>query len=60
MHPLSMVAQALRDGSLVELVPSSRLPVPLYWQQARAAPRLLARLGDCVRAASRTAPHALA
>ncbi|WP_395350276.1 LysR family transcriptional regulator ArgP [Variovorax sp. UC122_21] len=60
MHPLSMVAQALRDGSLVELVPSSRLPVPLYWQQARAAPRLLARLGDCVRAASRTGPHALA
>jgi len=60
MHPLSMVAQALRDGSLVELVPSSRLPVPLYWQQARAAPRLLARLGDCVRTASRTGPHALA
>lgn len=60
MHPLSMVAQALRDGSLVELVPGSRLPVPLYWQQARAAPRLLARLGDCVRAASRTGPHALA
>ncbi|SFP02138.1 LysR family transcriptional regulator, chromosome initiation inhibitor [Variovorax sp. PDC80] len=60
MHPLSMVAQALRDGSLVELVPGSRLPVPLYWQQARAAPRLLGRLGDCVRAASRTGPHALA
>jgi LysR family transcriptional regulator (chromosome initiation inhibitor) len=60
MHPLSMVAQALRDGSLVELVPGSRLPVPLYWQQARAAPRLLARLGDCVRAASRAGPHALA
>jgi LysR family transcriptional regulator (chromosome initiation inhibitor) len=60
MHPLSMVAQALRDGSLVELAPGSRLPVPLYWQQARAAPRLLARLGDCVRAASRTGPHALA
>jgi len=60
MHPLSMVAQALRDGSLVELVPGSRLPVPLYWQQARATPRLLARLGDCVRAASRTGPHALA
>ena len=60
MHPLSMVAQALRDGSLVELVAGSRLPVPLYWQQARAAPRLLARLGDCVRAASRTGPHALA
>lgn len=60
MHPLSMVAQALRDGSLVELASGSRLPVPLYWQQARAAPRLLARLGDCVRAASRTGPHALA
>ncbi len=60
MHPLSMVAQALRDGSLVELVPGSRLPVPLYWQQARAAPRLLGRLGTCVRAAARTGPHALA
>lgn len=60
MHPVSMVANALRDGTLVELVPDSALPVPLYWQQARAAPALLDRLRTAVRAASRSGPHALA
>jgi len=59
MHPLSMVAASLRDGTLVELVPDSMLPVPLYWQQARAAPRLLDRLGAAVREAARKGPHAL-
>jgi len=53
----SYATRPLTAASLVELAPGSRLPVPLYWQQARAAPRLLARLGDCVRAASRTGPH---
>lgn len=59
MHPASLVADALRDGSLVELVPGSALPVALYWQQARAAPQLLERLKAAVRAASREGPHAL-
>ncbi|RQO45175.1 ArgP/LysG family DNA-binding transcriptional regulator [Variovorax sp. KBW07] len=60
MHPASMVADALREGRLVELVPGSTLPVPLYWQQARAAPRLLRTLGEAVRAAATSGPHALA
>ena len=60
MHPASMVADAIREGALVELVPGSTLPVPLYWQQARAAPQLLKRLGAAVRAAAKSGPHALA
>jgi LysR family transcriptional regulator (chromosome initiation inhibitor) len=60
MHPASMVADALRDGRLVELVPGSTLPGPLYWQQARAAPQLLKKLGAAVRAAATSGPHALA
>jgi LysR family transcriptional regulator (chromosome initiation inhibitor) len=59
MHPASMVAGAINDGRLVELVPGSTLPVPLYWQQARAAPRLLERLGAAVRAAASSGSHAL-
>jgi LysR family transcriptional regulator (chromosome initiation inhibitor) len=59
MHPASMVADAIREGKLVALVPGSTLPVPLYWQQARAAPRLLERLGAAVRAAASSGPHAL-
>jgi LysR family transcriptional regulator (chromosome initiation inhibitor) len=60
MHPASMVAEAIRKGELVELVPGSTLPVPLYWQQARAAPRLLGQLGAAVRAAAGQGAHALA
>ncbi|MFH0130603.1 LysR family transcriptional regulator ArgP [Variovorax sp. VaC1] len=60
MHPASMVADAIREGRLVELVPGSTLPVPLYWQQARAAPQLLKKLGAAVRAAATSGPHALA
>ncbi|KIQ16132.1 LysR family transcriptional regulator [Variovorax paradoxus] len=59
MHPAGMVADAIREGTLVALVPESTLPVPLYWQQARAAPQLLKRLGAAVRAAARSGPHAL-
>ena len=59
MHPVSMVAGALKEGRLVELVPDSMLPVPLYWQHARAAPKLLQRLGAAVRAAATSGPHAL-
>jgi LysR family transcriptional regulator (chromosome initiation inhibitor) len=60
MHPASMVADAIREGTLVELVPGSTLPVPLYWQQARAAPQLLKKLGAAVRAAATSGSHALA
>ena len=59
MHPASMVADAIREGTLVELVPGSTLPVPLCWQQARAAPQLLEKLRTAVRKAAQSGPHAL-
>ena len=60
MHPASMVAEGINNGTLVELVPGSTLAVPLYWQQARAAPQLLEALKSAVRTATREGPHALA
>lgn len=59
MLPASMAADAMRTGALVELVPGSTLQVPLYWQQARAAPQLLERLKAAVRAAAASGAHAL-
>ncbi|MDQ0568489.1 LysR family transcriptional regulator (chromosome initiation inhibitor) [Variovorax paradoxus] len=59
MLPASMAADAMRAGELVELVPGSALQVPLYWQQARAAPQLLERLRAAVRAAAASGAHAL-
>ncbi|MET3443096.1 LysR family transcriptional regulator (chromosome initiation inhibitor) [Variovorax paradoxus] len=59
MLPVSMAADAMRAGALVELVPGSALQVPLYWQQARAAPQLLERLRTTVRAAAGSGAHAL-
>ena len=59
MLPASMAADAMRAGALVELVPGSTLQVPLYWQQARAAPQLLERLKAAVRAAAASGAHAL-
>lgn len=59
MLPASMAVDAMRAGALVELVPGSALQVPLYWQQARAAPQLLERLKAAVRAAAASGAHAL-
>jgi len=59
MLPVSLAADALRTGALVELVSGSGLQVPLYWQQARAAPRLLERLKAAVRTAAGSGAHAL-
>lgn len=59
MLPVSMAADAMRTGALVELVPGSALQVPLYWQQARAAPQLLERLRTTVRGAAGSGAHAL-
>lgn len=59
MHPRSLIAQALREGTLVELVPDTPMSVPLYWQQARGAPPLLKRLAEAVFQAARSGPHAL-
>ena len=54
-----LVAEHLKDGTLVELVPDTPLDVPLYWQQARAASALLDGLTREVLAAARSAllPH---
>ena len=59
MHPRSLIAQALREGTLVELVPDTPMSVPLHWQQARGAPPLLKRLAEAVFQAARSGPHAL-
>ena len=55
MNPQSLVASRLKDGSLVELVPSRLLSVPLYWQHTRLQMPMLARLTKAVISASRTA-----
>lgn len=50
MHPQALIARHLADGSLVELVADTPLDVPLYWQHARAASRLLDELSMAVMA----------
>ncbi|MBQ0960017.1 LysR family transcriptional regulator ArgP [Ideonella sp. 4Y11] len=55
MHPLPLVADALRRGMLVELVAGTALEVPLYWHQARAASGLLDGLTRVVLGAARAA-----
>ncbi len=52
LHPVSLIARHLKNGSLVELVPDSPLDVPLYWQHARAASSLLEGLTREVLAAA--------
>ena len=53
MNPAPLVAQALRDGSLVCLHPDLPLMVHLYWQHTRHALPMLKRLTDAVMAAAR-------
>ncbi|WP_439687558.1 LysR family transcriptional regulator ArgP [Cupriavidus oxalaticus] len=55
LHPQSLVAPHLADGTLVELVPGTPLDVPLHWQYARAASGLLDGLSREVLAAGRAA-----
>jgi len=55
LHPQSLIAPQLDDGSLVELVPGTALDVPLYWQHARASSALLEGLTRQVLAAGRGA-----
>ena len=52
MNPEMLVADHLRDGRLVALVPDQPLDVPLFWQRSRIASRTLA---DITRAVLRTA-----
>ena len=55
LNPLSLVADHLASGALLELVPGAPLDVPLYWQQARAAGGLLDGLTQHIRRAARAA-----
>jgi LysR family transcriptional regulator (chromosome initiation inhibitor) len=55
MHPEALIAGHLADGALVELVPDAPLDVPLYWQHARAASRLLDELSGAIVAAAKLA-----
>lgn len=41
LHPRALITQHLGDGSLVELVSSTPLDIPLHWQHVRAASSLL-------------------
>lgn len=52
MQPVSLVAAALRDGRLVELLPGQPLWVALHWQVPRSAAQSIARLTDAVVAAA--------
>ncbi len=55
LHPQALIEGHLAQGSLVELVPKRPLDVPLHWQQARVASRLLGQLTQHVVTAARTA-----
>jgi LysR family transcriptional regulator (chromosome initiation inhibitor) len=55
MHPQSLIAPLLRDGSLVEAVADTPFDVPLYWQHARAASGLLDGLSRAIGEAASAA-----
>ena len=53
MNPAALVAEALQNGRLVELLPGQPLWVPLHWQHPRHAPPMLQGLTLAVLAAAR-------
>ncbi len=53
MNPIQLVREHLKSGALVELVPGSRLSVPLYWQHTRLDVPMLDRLTQAVVRAAR-------
>lgn len=55
LHPQELIADHLKDGSLIELMPDAALDVALYWQQARATSVLLDGLTQEVLAAAGSA-----
>ena len=57
LQPVALIAAHLRDGRLVELVPGTALEVPLYWQHARAASKVLQDLTTHIMAAAQSALH---
>ncbi|MCF4167742.1 LysR family transcriptional regulator ArgP [Zavarzinia compransoris] len=55
LNPAPLVADHLRAGRLVELVPGLAFDTPLYWQVSRLAAGTLAPLSRAVSAAARPA-----
>ncbi len=55
LHPLPLVAELLRTGRLVALVPDTPLDLPLFWHQARAAEASLQGLTAVLTRAARAA-----
>ena len=55
LQPQALVAGALKDGALVELVPRMPLDVALHWQYARAASTMVDGLGRALAAVARVA-----
>ena len=53
LHPETLITPHLQRGELVELVPQTPLDVPLYWQETRAASKLLDGLSRVVVQAAR-------
>lgn len=53
MNPEMAVAEHVRAGRLVALIPDQPLDVPLFWQKSRIASTTLAALTDAVRRAAR-------
>jgi len=52
LNPQMMVAEDLRAGRLVELIPGAGFDTPLFWQISRLPSLTLRRLGDFVTAAA--------
>ena len=48
LHPQTLIAPLLANGTLAELVPGAPLDVPLYWQETRVASALLDGLSRMV------------
>ena len=55
LHPQSLIEAHLADGTLVEMVPSTPLDVPLHWQVARSASAVLDGLTRQILAAAQSA-----
>ena len=53
MNPEMLIAEHLRTGRLVALVPDQPFDVPLFWQRSRIASRTLADITDAVRRIAR-------
>ena len=52
MNPVSLVANHLNSGALVELIPAEYVDVALYWQHTRLAMKQLEWLSEQVRSAT--------